>query len=288
MRLLHAVSRTSAVFDEANLVSRAGLVPAVRLAENVGVEALVGEHVKVRARVGVNAGLKVGTLVAGMVAGADCIDDMEGGGPAVWRARRPREGPVLKTYRKLSPSAAVALRLRAVLCRVTVDSCATWCLAAACRAGVYAPGRTARARGQRQSRIFWEAGSGLPRLMATVEDVGVNRAPPLIDRNAGASARVETRPALPGWGAGAASRRWPSVSIHVSGPGTRRGGSFSVATSLGVQFRWSRWRPRGGVATPMPHPGLVITRLAGRTTRAAEPITAPSTPRSPRPQPRGL
>jgi hypothetical protein len=77
MRLLHAASRTSAVFDESNLMSRAGLVPAVRLAENVGLEALVGEHVKVGARVGVNAGLKVGTLVAGMVAGADCIDEMD-------------------------------------------------------------------------------------------------------------------------------------------------------------------------------------------------------------------
>jgi len=77
MRLLHAASRTSAAFDEANLVSRAGLVPAVRLAENVGVEALVGQHVKVRARVGVNAGLKVGSLVAGMVAGADCIEDVD-------------------------------------------------------------------------------------------------------------------------------------------------------------------------------------------------------------------
>jgi hypothetical protein len=77
MRLLHAASKVSAVFDEANLVSRAGLVPAVRLAQNVGLEALVERRVEVSARVGVNAGLKVGTLVAGMVAGADCIDDMD-------------------------------------------------------------------------------------------------------------------------------------------------------------------------------------------------------------------
>lgn len=50
MQLLHAASRTSAQFDDPNLVSRAGLVPAVRLAENVGLEGLVGEHVPVRGK----------------------------------------------------------------------------------------------------------------------------------------------------------------------------------------------------------------------------------------------
>jgi hypothetical protein len=77
MRLLHAASRTSARFDDPNLVSRAGLVPAVRLMSNVGLAELVDERVRVEAEVGANAPAKVTSLVAGMVAGADCIDDMD-------------------------------------------------------------------------------------------------------------------------------------------------------------------------------------------------------------------
>jgi Transposase DDE domain group 1 len=77
MRLLHTAAKTHAMFDDPNLVSHAGLVPAIRLAENVGLEDLVGEHVQVAAKVGANPGLKVGSLVAGMVTGADTIDGMD-------------------------------------------------------------------------------------------------------------------------------------------------------------------------------------------------------------------
>jgi hypothetical protein len=77
MRLLHTAAKTRVAFDDPNLVSHAGLVPAVRLAENIGLEYLVGEHVQVAARVGVNPGLKVGSLVAGMIAGVDDIDGMD-------------------------------------------------------------------------------------------------------------------------------------------------------------------------------------------------------------------
>ena len=77
MRLLHAATRTTATFDDPNLVSHAGLVPAARLAQNVGLEDLVGEHVRVAGKVGANQGLKVGSLVAGMIAGADTIDGMD-------------------------------------------------------------------------------------------------------------------------------------------------------------------------------------------------------------------
>ena len=77
MRLLHAAARTHATFDDPNLVSHAGLVPAVRLAQNVGLEDLARQHVRVAAKVGANAGLKIGALVAGMVAGADTIDGMD-------------------------------------------------------------------------------------------------------------------------------------------------------------------------------------------------------------------
>ena len=77
MRLLHTAGRTSAHFDDPNLVSHAGLVPAVRLAMNVGLEGLVEEHLRVVAKVGANAGVKIGSLVAGMVAGADTLDGMD-------------------------------------------------------------------------------------------------------------------------------------------------------------------------------------------------------------------
>lgn len=77
MRLLHTAAKTHAMFDDPNLVSHAGLVPVIRLAENVGLEDLVVEHVRVAAKVGANPGLKVGSLVAGMVTGADTIDGMD-------------------------------------------------------------------------------------------------------------------------------------------------------------------------------------------------------------------
>src|SRR5689334_20647458 len=77
MRLLHTAATTHASFDDPNLVSHAGLVPAVRLAQNIGLEDLARRHVRVRAKVGGNAGLKIGALVAGMVTGADTIDAMD-------------------------------------------------------------------------------------------------------------------------------------------------------------------------------------------------------------------
>ncbi|MBV9139906.1 MAG: IS1380 family transposase, partial [Pseudonocardiales bacterium] len=48
-------------FDDPNLVSHAGLVPALRLVENVGLEDVVVEHVQVAAKVGANPGVKIGS-----------------------------------------------------------------------------------------------------------------------------------------------------------------------------------------------------------------------------------
>jgi hypothetical protein len=64
------------VFDDPNLVSCGGLVPALALAERAGLRALADRHLTVPTDKGANAGLKVASLVAGMVAGADSIDDM--------------------------------------------------------------------------------------------------------------------------------------------------------------------------------------------------------------------
>src|ERR1022692_2193812 len=64
-------------FDDPNLVSRAGLVLVMALAERCGLSALVRQNVRITARTGVNADLKAPCLVAGMAAGADSIDDMD-------------------------------------------------------------------------------------------------------------------------------------------------------------------------------------------------------------------
>jgi hypothetical protein len=65
-----------AVFDEPNLLSAAGLVPVVALADRVGLPDLADRFLTVPTDKGANAGLKVTSVVAGMVAGADSIDDM--------------------------------------------------------------------------------------------------------------------------------------------------------------------------------------------------------------------
>ena len=76
MRLLHDLAKIHATFDDPNLVSRAGLVPVMALAQRAGLGGLAGEHVRPSGPCGVNAHLKVPCLVAGMIAGADSIEDM--------------------------------------------------------------------------------------------------------------------------------------------------------------------------------------------------------------------
>jgi Transposase DDE domain group 1 len=77
MRLLHSAPDTSVRFDDPNLVSCAGLVPVMRLAQRCGLAGLVGEHLRVTGPVGANPHLKIPGIVAGMIAGADCIDDLD-------------------------------------------------------------------------------------------------------------------------------------------------------------------------------------------------------------------
>jgi len=77
MRVSHSPALVSAVFDDPNLVSCAGLAPVVALAERCGLTDLVAGTLTLPVLGGVNAHLKVPALVAGMVAGADSIDDMD-------------------------------------------------------------------------------------------------------------------------------------------------------------------------------------------------------------------
>jgi hypothetical protein len=69
------------VFDDENLVSLAGLVPVMGLAEQTGLVEMLAEKVSIagpRVKSGsANPAPKLATLIAGMCAGADSIDDVD-------------------------------------------------------------------------------------------------------------------------------------------------------------------------------------------------------------------
>jgi Transposase DDE domain group 1 len=69
------------VFDEENLVSHAGLVPLLELAEQTGLSQLLDEHVRFvdeRVKSGAaNSTSKLTSIIAGMAAGADSIGDLD-------------------------------------------------------------------------------------------------------------------------------------------------------------------------------------------------------------------
>jgi hypothetical protein len=80
MQSCHAATAVDVVFDDRNLIADAGLVPVVALAEQVGVPDLVSEHVTITGAAnsaGANPAVKVMSLLAGMVAGADSIADVD-------------------------------------------------------------------------------------------------------------------------------------------------------------------------------------------------------------------
>jgi len=77
----HAWTVDSAVFDETNLISAAGLIPVMELAEQAGLSDLLDEHVHFgceRVKAGAaNPTPKLTSIIAGMAAGADSIDDLD-------------------------------------------------------------------------------------------------------------------------------------------------------------------------------------------------------------------
>jgi hypothetical protein len=81
VQVSHRFAAESAVFDDGNLVSCAGLVPVMRLAAQTGLSRLLSEKVHITApRIksgAANPAPKLTTVIAGMVAGADCIDDID-------------------------------------------------------------------------------------------------------------------------------------------------------------------------------------------------------------------
>jgi hypothetical protein len=80
MQSCHAATVVDVAFDEPNLIADAGLVPVIALAERIGLPELVAEHVKIvdaANSAGANPAAKVLSLLAGMVAGADSIEDID-------------------------------------------------------------------------------------------------------------------------------------------------------------------------------------------------------------------
>ena len=81
MRLWHAWDRGVVAFDDPNLVSCAGLVPVMEMAEQTGLSALLDEHVRFTCEVvksgAANPTPKLTSIIAGLAAGADCIDDLD-------------------------------------------------------------------------------------------------------------------------------------------------------------------------------------------------------------------
>lgn len=80
MQLSHATAAVDIAFDEPNLITDAGLVPVVALAEQIGLPDLVAEHVMITGTAnsaGANPAAKVMSSLAGMVAGADSITDVD-------------------------------------------------------------------------------------------------------------------------------------------------------------------------------------------------------------------
>ncbi|MEW1914518.1 IS1380 family transposase [Kitasatospora sp. NPDC085895] len=80
MQSSHAVTAVSAAFDEPNLVTDAGLVPLVRLAERLDLPGLITDRLRINQADnsgGANPAAKAMSLVAAMCAGADSIDDAD-------------------------------------------------------------------------------------------------------------------------------------------------------------------------------------------------------------------
>ncbi len=71
---MQAFHKIDAVFDDPNLIGSAGLVPVMRLAERAGLHELLAQRLSVPSP---NAGVKAACVVAGMIAGADSIDDLD-------------------------------------------------------------------------------------------------------------------------------------------------------------------------------------------------------------------
>jgi hypothetical protein len=115
------------VFDDPNLIAFGGLPAVLTLADQAGLHDLVDEHVTVPGTAGANASVKVTGIIAGMIAGADSISDLDvlrhGGTGRVFTGLRAATtlGTHLRGYRfgHVRQLDAVAARLLGNLARVS-------------------------------------------------------------------------------------------------------------------------------------------------------------------------
>lgn len=81
MKVSHNFAAASALFDDEHLVSCAGLVPVMTLTTQAGLSQLLAGKIRIAEprikSASANPSPKLTTLVAGMCAGADCIDDLD-------------------------------------------------------------------------------------------------------------------------------------------------------------------------------------------------------------------
>ena len=103
MQLLHNPTAMSASFDDPNLISTAGLVPTMALADKADLSTLTQDRLTITGDKGANPGAKITTLIAGMVAGADSIDDMD----------QLRHGRMNRLFKKIYAPSTLGSFLRA-------------------------------------------------------------------------------------------------------------------------------------------------------------------------------
>jgi hypothetical protein len=81
VQVSHNFTPASAFFDDEHLVSCAGLVPVMTLASQTGLSQLLADKIDIavpRIKSGsANPAPKLATVIAGMCAGADSIDDLD-------------------------------------------------------------------------------------------------------------------------------------------------------------------------------------------------------------------
>ena len=103
MRRSHTRRAITVRFDDPNLVSCGGLVAVMALATRCGLHDLLATRLTLAGKGKANAAAKITALVAGMICGADCIDDMDllrhGGMPRLFdQVRAPS---TLGTFQRL-------------------------------------------------------------------------------------------------------------------------------------------------------------------------------------------
>ncbi|WP_327009805.1 IS1380 family transposase [Dactylosporangium sp. NBC_01737] len=77
MRISHGATRVRASFDDPSLVSCAGLEPVMALAQRCDLHGIVAARLRLPTDKGSNASGKVAAIVAGMLTGADSIEDLD-------------------------------------------------------------------------------------------------------------------------------------------------------------------------------------------------------------------